>query len=767
MLFIYEYYKLVVSVLSLEFCLKIYTKYILKKLIVTLLGGLAIYSLIFLIQNIFVLSEIIIEKNAPAKLSLLYFIGLIPKVVAYTFPNAIVFATFFVTANLAATSELTAINATGISLKTQIKPYIILSVVATIVFIFLQFQLLPKSRVFNLNIMKEISAHSILTSMDSSSFNRINETGYFTYKKKNKDGSVENILMLQQTEKQYSILLAKYAMLQQTDNGKSLIISIADGNEYIFDYRKNRVFMSSYKKKSQVVPLKIDNEISYRNQVFSMTLPKILKKVMEGEIIAKGLFFRNISITLFVFLSPIFAFFFAFSMKRGSSSGGAFFFSLIVAYFYIFFTKMFETMAVKNNLQPALIIAIAPATFAFITYRLYLRFRHPLKSLEKQTKRKFNLSKIVKEAWTRLENMQHKHKGKVFASYVHSGFLRLTFFTFGIIEGILVLVLFLDMAPLFFKHTHMFFEGMVYSTSTIVSSLPFVLPFSILTAGLTHFVFLDNKSELTVAKALGISVYSFIRPVFKTILIISCLMLLVTVYFAPKATLTVRITKTMLKKGKKRLNTNEISYLQPFRSTKQQNIYYHIKQINEQNLKMTDFHSFKINFEKNKLDWFYRAKELTVIPKLSATGENFTDFTGEIQKTKPMFFEPSSFFEKMKIKPSEMTSFELLEHIKARKAIVEVPYRFITDYYFRLSNAFAPIILFFVGLPFVFMGEGRKKSPATAFSLGIILLVLYYSFSALFSSLGAVHILSPFLAAWSVNLIFLVMGMYFFTKIKT
>jgi lipopolysaccharide export LptBFGC system permease protein LptF len=747
--------------------LKIYTKYILKKLIISLLGGLAIYSLIFLIQNIFVLSEIIIEKKAPAKLSLLYFIGLIPKVVAYTFPNAIVFATFFVTANLAATSELTAINATGISLKVQIKPYIILSIISTIVFVFLQFQLLPESRVFNMNIMKEISTHSILTSMDSSSFNRINETGYFTYKKKNKDGSIEHILMLQQTEKQYSILLAKYAMLQKTDNGKSLIVSIADGNEYIFDYNKNRVFLSSYKKKNQIVPLKIDNEISYREKVFTMTLPEILKKVTEGEIIANGLFFRNVSIALFVFLSPIFAFFFAFSMKRGSSSGGAFFFSLIVAYFYVFFTKMFETMAVKNHIQPALIIAIAPATFAFMTYRLYLRFRHPLKSLERQTKRKFSIVKIVKEAWARLESIQHKHKGTVFASYVHSGFIRLTFFTFGVIEGILILVLFLDMAPLFFKHTNMFYEVIKYSVSTVVSSLPFVLPFSVLIAGLTHFVFLDNKSELTVAKALGISVYSFIKPIFKTILIISFLMLTVTVYFAPKATLTVRTTKTMLKKGKKQLQTNEISYLQPFRSTEKQNVYYHVKQINEQNLEMTDFHSFKVNFKTNKLDWFYRAKKLKVIPKLTATGENFTDFTGNTVKVKPMFFEPSSFFEKMKIKPSEMTSFELLEHIKARKAIGEVPYRFITDYYFRLSNAFAPIILFFVGLPFVFMGEGRKKSPATAFSLGIILLVLYYSFSALFSSLGAVHILSPFLAAWSVNLIFLVMGLYFFTKIKT
>jgi len=748
--------------------LKVYTKYILKKLILTLLGGLAIYSLIFLIQNIFVLSEIIIEKNAPGNLSLLYFLGLMPKVIAYTFPNAIIFASFFVTANLAATSELTAINATGISLKVQIKPYLALSILSTLLFVFLQFYLLPKSRVFNLEVMDEISTHSVLTSMDSSTFNKINETGYFTYKTRNNDGSVENLLMLQQNDKNYSVLLAKHAMVKQAKDGKSLVINIINGNEYLFDYKQNRVFYNSYERKNQVIPLNIDNSISYRDQVFNMTFSEILKKVMEGEIIAKGLFFRNMSIVFFVFLSPIFAFFFAFSMKRGSSSGGAFFFSLIVAYFYIFFTKMFETAAVKNQLEPALIIAIAPIIFSFMTYKMYLRFRHPLKSMERQTRRKFSPMKLIKEIWARLENIQHKHRGKVFASYVHSGFIRLAFFTFAIIEGILMMVLFLDMAPLFFKNTNMLNEVITYSISTIISSLPFVLPFSILIAGLAHFVFLENKSELTVAKALGISVYSFIKPVFKTILIVSFLMLSVTVYFAPKANLSAKMTKRLLKKGRKQASKiDEISYLGPFRSSSEKNVYYHIKQISEKNLNMEGFYSFKVNFNTFTLDWFYKADSLFLLPKLTATNSSFTNFTNRKKPKKPMFFEPPSFFETMKIKPDEMTSFELLAHIKARKAIGEVPYNFITNYYFRLSNAFAPIILFFVGLPFVFMGEGRKKSPAMAFSLGIVLLVFYYSFSALFSSLGAVHILSPFLAAWAVNLIFLVMGLFFFTKIKT
>lgn len=747
--------------------MKVYNRYIFQKLIITLIAGLAVYSLIFFIQNIFLLSEIIIEKNAPGNLSFLYFIGLIPKVVTYTFPNAIIFASFFVTANLAATSELTAINATGISLKVQIKPYILLSIISTIAFVLLQFQILPESRVFNLNIMKEISTHSVLTSMDSSTFNKINETGYFTYKKKHKNGDIDNILLLQQNKDKYTVLIAKKAVLRQTDNGKKLTIEITEGNEYIFDYNENRVFHSSYTKKFQTIPLRVDSEISYRDQVFNMTLSEILKKVFEGEMIAKGLFYRNVALALFVFISPIFAFFFAFSMKRGSSSGGAFFFSLIIAYFYLFITKILETMAVKNNFEPALLTAIAPAIFLFMTYRLFLRFRHPLTSLDRQTKRKFSFIKLIKEVWMKLENFQSIHKGKVFSSYVHSGFLKIVLFTFGIIEGLLVLVLLLDTAPLFFRSSHMTFQLVQYIYSTIISSLPLVLPFSILLSGLAHFIMLDNKSELTVAKALGIPVFSFIKPVFKTIVIISFLMLTVTIYFGPKGNLNSRISYNLLKKGKSHENSEEISYLEPFRSSKDKNVYYHIKQINEQNLDLDDFHSFKVDFNTNSLDWFYRADKVSLNPKLIGTNEKYTDFLNNSNLEQTMFFESPEFFDKMKIKPSEMTSFELLKHIEARKAIGEVPYRFITDYYFRLSNAFAPIILFFVGLPFVFMGEGRKKSPAMAFSLGIILLVFYYSFSALFSSLGAVHMLSPFLAAWAVNLIFLVMGLFFFTKIKT
>lgn len=53
------------------------------------------------------------------------------------------------------------------------------------------------------------------------------------------------------------------------------------------------------------------------------------------------------------------------------------------------------------------------------------------------------------------------------------------------------------------------------------------------------------------------------------------------------------------------------------------------------------------------------------------------------------------------------------------------------------------------------------------FALAILLLVLFYAVSALFGSLGAIHVLPPLLAAWSSGLIFVILGLFFFTRVNT
>jgi len=60
----------------------------------------------------------------------------------------------------------------------------------------------------------------------------------------------------------------------------------------------------------------------------------------------------------------------------------------------------------------------------------------------------------------------------------------------------------------------------------------------------------------------------------------------------------------------------------------------------------------------------------------------------------------------------------------------------------------------------------RKGGRGTSFALGLIISFGYYETMAFLTTLGKGGFISPFLAAWIPNLIFLSGGVYLFTRVE-
>jgi len=60
----------------------------------------------------------------------------------------------------------------------------------------------------------------------------------------------------------------------------------------------------------------------------------------------------------------------------------------------------------------------------------------------------------------------------------------------------------------------------------------------------------------------------------------------------------------------------------------------------------------------------------------------------------------------------------------------------------------------------------RKGGRGASFALGLLISFAYYEAMALLKTLGENGIVSPFLAAWAPNLIFLAGGIYLFTRVE-
>jgi len=112
----------------------------------------------------------------------------------------------------------------------------------------------------------------------------------------------------------------------------------------------------------------------------------------------------------------------------------------------------------------------------------------------------------------------------------------------------------------------------------------------------------------------------------------------------------------------------------------------------------------------------------------------------------------------------EMSSRELKQYIKRLEAR-GIPARGERiNLYLRFAYPFSNLIMFFLGVPFALSLHKGGRVRSFAFSLGIAF--LYWGILSLSRALGENRYLSPVLSAWSANILFAVLGLSLFLKIK-
>ena len=122
--------------------MRILTKYSLKEIIPNYFLGLAFFTLIFLVNEIFRLVANIVEKNIPIVNVLSLFIYTLPYVLATTIPIGVLIGIIFAIGRLSSDSEITAMRASGVSLLQIFYPCYWFGAIATITAVlFFQFVL--------------------------------------------------------------------------------------------------------------------------------------------------------------------------------------------------------------------------------------------------------------------------------------------------------------------------------------------------------------------------------------------------------------------------------------------------------------------------------------------------------------------------------------------------------------------------------------------------------------------------------------------------
>ncbi|MBN1949397.1 MAG: LptF/LptG family permease [Candidatus Cloacimonetes bacterium] len=114
-------------------------------------------------------------------------------------------------------------------------------------------------------------------------------------------------------------------------------------------------------------------------------------------------------------------------------------------------------------------------------------------------------------------------------------------------------------------------------------------------------------------------------------------------------------------------------------------------------------------------------------------------------------------------KPLSMNFFELKNYINRLQKIGEDVEKELVDLNMKISFPFANLIILLFSVPLI-SASNRSRGRGLMFGLGLLVCFLYLSTLRISQSLGYNGILSPVMAAWLPNILFLAIGCYFVIK---
>lgn len=317
----------------------------------------------------------------------------------------------------------------------------------------------------------------------------------------------------------------------------------------------------------------------------------------------------------------------------------------------------------------------------------------------------------------------------------------------------------------------------IYSVSKLfIFMIPYLitytLPIAALTAVLLSLGRLSSDNEIVAIKASGINLFTLIRPLLTVGIILSLLLVLFNDRVIPYAHYATR--KTLIEVGAK----NPTAALEPgvFINSFEKYILF-IYRIEEN--KLYNVRIYEPQGEGKPTRTIVAKKgEFIAIPEKSAVKLKLIDGTAD----EPDPENPANFYKlnfktyfitlnlaqsqkagEIGKKPKDMTIKELNSEIKRLRSEGIDPTPLVTEIHSKISLALSCFIFILLGAPLAVITRRREKS--INFGITVLIVGIYYLLFIGSQALSLQGYLSPALAMWLPNLIFISIGALFMYRL--
>lgn len=299
-----------------------------------------------------------------------------------------------------------------------------------------------------------------------------------------------------------------------------------------------------------------------------------------------------------------------------------------------------------------------------------------------------------------------------------------------------------------------------------------VAPLVMLLAVLVTFGLMQRSNEITAIKATGVSIYRIVTPVIVAAAVLATALFFADQFYLPHTNkrqealhnqIKGKPPQTYLRPDRKWIfgQHNDIYYYQFFDPDRDQFGNVTVFQLNRSNFTITRrIHAERAHWADNLNRWIYEQgwdRSLNV-----AAIENYHPFD---VATFPELPETPSYFKKEVKQYTEMNYEELHSYIRDLQQSGFDVVRLRVQLQKKLSYPLITLIMAVLAIPFS-LATG-KKGAVTGVAVAVGIAVAYTVVSRLFEAMGDLSQLPPALAAWSPDMIFILVGGYLILKVPT
>jgi len=770
---------------------KILDRYILREVVPPFLVGLLLVTFALLMNQVLLLAELFIDKGVPAAEAVRILALLIPSILAFALPMAVLMGILGGLARLSADSEIVAFQSLGIGPRRLLRPMLFFGLCGFFLALPLALLVAPRANHVWVQAMTDTVLARVRLKVNPLEFNESIPNMVFFVRDIDRDKVWHDVFASMSKDPVHPrLVLARTGSIHLFPEKRRAVLKLSDG----FVYSGS---LSEPEKDSLTTFERLEEEVDVEGLFASVSSEKRVREKDIGELVrdVKALaadpsdatgrrevraywieIHKKFSLPFACLVFALLGLPLGVMTGRAGRTGGFSLGLVIILLYYVLLTAG-EKMAMDGRVSAFLGMWAPDIVLAAAGVYLFLRADRgssaPIRLSGFSRSREKSGPRAPKAVSRRPRSVSRHFPVRfpgVLDRYVARKFLAILALVFSALAAATLLATFFERLNETLRHGKPVGLLVSYVWFKLPEFLAYLVPVAVLAATLLTLGLLAKFNEATAMKACGISAYRTILPVLALSAAVSGLAFLVQERVVPAAHARSeeawsRITDLPPRSysylnrhwalGRAGDRIYHYDYFEPGSSTFSRMSVF---DIDPGRWALTRrFFAEKATFEKDTL--FYR--EGWVRDFTAPAGPPFA----KVESGRLAVDEEKGSFLKAWKEPLQMTLGELRKYTAEVEGMGFRVGRLRAEFGQKTALPLVSLVMALLAAPFGFsMG---KKGALVGVGLSVVLAMAYWGTFAVFRSLGSAEVLTPFLGAWGANLLFGLAGVSLLFRLRT